>query len=81
MSVRSYHSFCLIIECSIYASIAGILDDAFALSMACKQTLSSLLSLLASFSEEDEYTLLSQIITVCSSIYFWMIFSSTFLII
>ncbi|XP_042408364.1 aminopeptidase M1-like [Zingiber officinale] len=42
----------------------GILDDAFALSMACKQTLSSLLSLLASFSEEDEYTLLSQIITI-----------------
>lgn len=44
------------------------MDDAFALSMACKQTLSSLLSLLASFSKEDEYTLLSQIITVCSSL-------------
>ncbi|CAL9102193.1 unnamed protein product [Musa textilis] len=42
----------------------GVLDDSFALCMACKQTLSSLLSLMASFSEEDEYTVLSQIITI-----------------
>ncbi|CAL9123593.1 unnamed protein product [Musa acuminata var. zebrina] len=42
----------------------GVLDDSFALCMACKQTLSSLLSLMASFSEEDEYTVLSQMITI-----------------
>ncbi|WOL09047.1 hypothetical protein Cni_G17800 [Canna indica] len=42
----------------------GVLDDSFALCMACKQTLSSLLSLMASFSQENEYTVLSQIITI-----------------
>ncbi|XP_020088799.1 aminopeptidase M1-like [Ananas comosus] len=41
----------------------GVLDDSFALSMACKQTLSSLLSLMAAYKEESEYTVLSHIIT------------------
>ncbi|XP_072959733.1 aminopeptidase M1-A-like isoform X2 [Typha angustifolia] len=42
----------------------GILDDSFALCMACKQTLSSLLTLMACYTEESEYTVLSQIITI-----------------
>ncbi|KAJ8480322.1 hypothetical protein OPV22_024049 [Ensete ventricosum] len=42
----------------------GVLDDSFALCLACKQTLSSLLSLMASFSQEDEYTVLSQMIAI-----------------
>ncbi|PIA42941.1 hypothetical protein AQUCO_02000412v1 [Aquilegia coerulea] len=42
----------------------GILDDSFALSMACKQSLSSLLSLMSAYKAEHEYTVLSNLITV-----------------
>ncbi|KAJ6808349.1 aminopeptidase M1-like [Iris pallida] len=42
----------------------GLLEDSFALCMACKQTLSSLLSLLDAYREELEYTVLSHIITI-----------------
>ncbi|KAJ0977914.1 hypothetical protein J5N97_013388 [Dioscorea zingiberensis] len=43
----------------------GILDDSFALCMACKQTTSSLVSLMAAYREELNYTVLSQIISMC----------------
>ncbi|KAG9133475.1 hypothetical protein Leryth_013287 [Lithospermum erythrorhizon] len=43
----------------------GILDDSFALSMACQQPLTSLLALLSAYREEHEYTVLSNLITVC----------------
>ncbi|XP_062097259.1 aminopeptidase M1-like isoform X2 [Humulus lupulus] len=42
----------------------GILDDAFALCMASQQSLSSLLTLMKSYSEELDYTVLSNLITV-----------------
>ncbi|WOK97019.1 hypothetical protein Cni_G05727 [Canna indica] len=42
----------------------GCLDDSFALCMACKQSLSSLLSLMGTYSGEEEYIVLSRIITI-----------------
>lgn len=42
----------------------GILDDSYALSMACHQSLSSLLALMASFREELDYVVLSNLISV-----------------
>ncbi|MCD9639830.1 AP-1 complex subunit mu-1-Iike [Datura stramonium] len=42
----------------------GILDDSYALSMACHQSLSSLLSLMASFREELDYVVLSNLISI-----------------
>ncbi|KAJ4808654.1 Aminopeptidase M1 [Rhynchospora pubera] len=42
----------------------GVLDDSYALCMACKQNLSSLISLLAAYREESEYTVLSHIIGI-----------------
>ncbi|XP_030490166.2 aminopeptidase M1 isoform X5 [Cannabis sativa] len=42
----------------------GILDDAFALCMASQQSLSSLLTLMSSYSDEFDYTVLSNLITV-----------------
>ncbi|CAA6672775.1 unnamed protein product [Spirodela intermedia] len=42
----------------------GILDDSYALCMACKLPLSSFLSLVDSFREELEYTVLSQLIAI-----------------
>ncbi|XP_058085543.1 aminopeptidase M1-like [Magnolia sinica] len=46
----------------------GILDDSYALCMACKQTLSSLLSLMDAYREELDYTVLSCLIAICSKI-------------
>ncbi|KAL5698644.1 AP-1 complex subunit mu-1-like [Ranunculus cassubicifolius] len=46
----------------------GILDDSYALSVACKQSLSSLLNLMSAYREEQEYTVLSNLITVSSSV-------------
>ncbi|WOL09046.1 hypothetical protein Cni_G17799 [Canna indica] len=46
----------------------GVLDDAFSLCMACKQTLSFLLFLMASFSEENEYTVLTHMIAVSQKV-------------
>ncbi|KAK9081553.1 hypothetical protein Syun_030877 [Stephania yunnanensis] len=46
----------------------GILDDSFALCMACKLSLCSLLSLLSAYREEVEYTVLSRLISVSSKI-------------
>ncbi|XP_020585074.1 aminopeptidase M1 [Phalaenopsis equestris] len=42
----------------------GILDDSYALCMASKQNLSSLLSLMTAYREEPEYTVTSHLITV-----------------
>nr|GMC83212.1 aminopeptidase M1 [Ipomoea batatas] len=42
----------------------GILDDSFALSMACHQPLSSLLALMSAFREELNYTVLSNLISI-----------------
>ncbi|XP_009802370.1 aminopeptidase M1 [Nicotiana sylvestris] len=42
----------------------GILDDSYALSMACHQSLLSLLALMASFREELDYTVLSNLISI-----------------
>lgn len=46
----------------------GILDDAYALCVAGKQTLSSLLSLMAAYREELDYTVLSLMITISSKV-------------
>lgn len=43
----------------------GVLEDSYALCMACKQNLSALIYLLAAYKEESEYTVLSRIIGVC----------------
>ena len=53
----------------INISNSGLLEDSFALSMACKQTLSSLVLLLDAYRKENEYTVLSHIITVCATLY------------
>ncbi|CAA0838041.1 Aminopeptidase M1 [Striga hermonthica] len=42
----------------------GILDDYYSLSMACQQSLSSLLALMGAFREELDYTVLSNLITM-----------------
>ncbi|KAJ4748817.1 aminopeptidase M1 [Rhynchospora pubera] len=42
----------------------GIIDDASALCVACKVTLSSLLSLLDAYSMESDYTVLSRVVSV-----------------
>lgn len=42
----------------------GILDDMLALSMACQQPLASLLTLMAAYREELEYSVLSNLISV-----------------
>jgi puromycin-sensitive aminopeptidase len=46
----------------------GILDDSFALSMACKQSLLSLLTLMSAFREELDYTVLSNLISISSKV-------------
>lgn len=45
----------------------GIVEDSHALSMACKQSLTSLLRLLYAYREEADYSVLSHINTVCKS--------------
>ncbi|KAI3931360.1 hypothetical protein MKX01_040277, partial [Papaver californicum] len=42
----------------------GVLDDSYALSMACKQSLSSLFALMSTYKKELDYTVLSHLITV-----------------
>ncbi|RRT73133.1 hypothetical protein B296_00012411, partial [Ensete ventricosum] len=42
----------------------GILEDSFALCVACKQTLSSFLSVLSAYREETDHIVLSHIVTV-----------------
>lgn len=62
----------------------GVLDDAYALCMAGKQKLVSLLHLIAAFKDETEYTVLAHVITVCSFYlkspfsYTWIFFSKQF---
>eukprot|EP00262_Sarcandra_glabra_P014364 TRINITY_DN419_c0_g1_i1.p1 TRINITY_DN419_c0_g1~~TRINITY_DN419_c0_g1_i1.p1 ORF type:complete len:866 (+),score=159.90 TRINITY_DN419_c0_g1_i1:322-2598(+) len=46
----------------------GILEDSYALCMASKQTLSSLLSLMDAYREELDYTVLSQLIVVSNKV-------------
>eukprot|EP00268_Persea_americana_P036934 TRINITY_DN364_c0_g1_i1.p1 TRINITY_DN364_c0_g1~~TRINITY_DN364_c0_g1_i1.p1 ORF type:complete len:897 (+),score=171.49 TRINITY_DN364_c0_g1_i1:409-3099(+) len=46
----------------------GILDDSYALCMACKQTLSSLFFLMDAYREELDYTVLSNLISVCCKV-------------
>lgn len=45
-------------------SLTGILDDSFALCMACQQSLTSLLTLMGAYREELDYTVLSNLISV-----------------
>ncbi|KAL3013375.1 hypothetical protein AAZX31_06G049800 [Glycine max] len=42
----------------------GILDDSFALCMACQESLPSLINLMGSYREEVDYTVLSNLITI-----------------
>ncbi|KAM7276178.1 hypothetical protein ACFE04_018044 [Oxalis oulophora] len=42
----------------------GILDDSFALCMAGKQSLTSLITLMSAYREEEEYTVLSNLIAI-----------------
>ncbi|XP_073141982.1 aminopeptidase M1 [Henckelia pumila] len=46
----------------------GILDDYYALSMACQQSLTSLLSLMTAYREEHDYTVLSNLIGIASKV-------------
>lgn len=46
----------------------GILDDSYALSMACQKSMTSLLALMSAFREENEYTVLSNLITISCKI-------------
>ncbi|XP_073014330.1 aminopeptidase M1-B-like [Typha latifolia] len=46
----------------------GVIEDSYALCVACKQTLSSLLFLLKAYGEEFDYTVLSHIISVSCAI-------------
>ncbi|XP_066334754.1 aminopeptidase M1-B-like isoform X3 [Miscanthus floridulus] len=45
-----------------------IVEDSYALSVACKQTLTSLLRLLNAYNDESDYTVLSHVTSVCLSI-------------
>ncbi|KAL3844265.1 hypothetical protein ACJIZ3_001668 [Penstemon smallii] len=46
----------------------GILDDYYALSMACQQSLTSLLTLMSAYREELDYTVLSNLISIASKV-------------
>ncbi|KAF7047190.1 hypothetical protein CFC21_056144 [Triticum aestivum] len=46
----------------------GIVEDSYALSVACKQTLTSLLRLLNAYRHESDYTILSHVTSVCLSV-------------
>ncbi|WVZ93105.1 hypothetical protein U9M48_039114 [Paspalum notatum var. saurae] len=46
----------------------GIVEDSYALSVARKQTLTSLLQLLNAYDDESDYTVLSHVTSVCLSI-------------
>ncbi|XP_020181080.1 aminopeptidase M1-B [Aegilops tauschii subsp. strangulata] len=46
----------------------GIVEDSYALSVACKQTLTSLLRLLNAYRHESDYTVLSHVTSVCLSV-------------
>lgn len=60
-------------------SLTGILDDLYALCMARKETLTSLLALMGSYREELEYIVLSNLITVMSSSKCFFVISYLFL--
>lgn len=45
-------------------TLTGVLDDAFALCMARRESLTSLINLMGSYREEVDYTVLSNLITV-----------------
>lgn len=47
---------------------SGILDDYYSLSIACQQSLTSLLALMSAYREELEYTVLSNLISVASMV-------------
>jgi hypothetical protein len=55
---------CLLDRCHII-NIAGIVEDLLALSMSCKQTLTSLLRLLYAYRGEADFSVLSHVNTVC----------------
>ncbi|CAI9093745.1 OLC1v1029306C1 [Oldenlandia corymbosa var. corymbosa] len=42
----------------------GILDDSYALSVACHQSLASLLALMGAYKQENDYTVLSNLISI-----------------
>lgn len=54
---------CLLDRCHII-NIAGIVEDLLALSMSCKQTLTSLLRLLYAYRGEADFSVLSHVNTV-----------------
>lgn len=56
----------LVLHC--YCLNTGVLDDAYALCMAGKQKLVSLLHLISVYKNETEYTVLAHIITVMFSL-------------
>jgi hypothetical protein len=47
--------------------LAGIVEDSYALSVARKQTLTSLLRLLNAYHDESDYTVLSHVTSVSKS--------------
>ncbi|KAI5404022.1 variant 2, AP-1 complex subunit mu-1-like [Lathyrus oleraceus] len=46
----------------------GVLDDTYALCMARKESLTSLLNLMAAYREEDDYTVLSNLISISQKV-------------
>ena len=50
-----------------YIILAGIVEDSYALSVARKQTLTSLLRLLNAYHDESDYTVLSHVTSVSKS--------------
>ncbi|KAK4388721.1 Aminopeptidase M1 [Sesamum angolense] len=51
-------------KCLSISDKYGILDDYYSLSMACQQSLTSLLALMGAYREELEYTVLSNLISI-----------------
>ena len=49
--------------------VVGIVEDSYALSVACKQTLTSLLRLLNAYRHESDYTVLSHVTSVSKTFY------------
>lgn len=48
-------------------TLTGILDDSYALCMARKESLTSLINLMGAYREEDDYTVVSNLLTVMLS--------------
>ncbi|KAL3650734.1 AP-1 complex subunit mu-1-like [Castilleja foliolosa] len=55
-------------KCLSVSDKYGILDDYYSLSMACQQSLTSLLALMSAYREDLDYTILSNLITIASKV-------------